>query len=59
MEINKGKLLSIILSTLTNLSRVRYTVSSIEPLNYAAEANKLAEKLKEFGLMTEDNSLFV
>jgi hypothetical protein len=38
--------------------RVRYTVSSLTPVDFGAEAKKLAEKLKEFGL-SDENSLFV
>lgn len=33
---------------LTPLNRIRYQVMSAAPLNYVAEANKLAELIKQY-----------
>ena len=42
---------------LLTLSRPRYQVLNIYPLNYAQEANKLAQLIKQYDM--DDNSLFV
>lgn len=39
--------------------RVRYQVSSASPLNYANEAKKLAEMIKQYTLADGGDSLFV
>ena len=38
------------------ITRVRYTIKSLQKVNYAAEAAKLAELLKQYKM---DESLFV
>lgn len=38
-------------------ARPRYQVLNIYPLNYAQEANKLAQLIKQYDM--DDNSLFV
>lgn len=35
---------------LTRFNRIRYQVMSASPLNYVAEANKLAELIKQYEL---------
>lgn len=37
---------------------VRYQVSSAQPVNFSAEANRLAEIIKQYNI-DDDNSLFV
>lgn len=36
------------INVLTPLNRIRYQVMSAAPLNYVAEANKLAELIKQY-----------
>ncbi|KAI9725528.1 MAG: Replication factor A protein 1 [Chrysothrix sp. TS-e1954] len=48
------------LDTFQDQQRVRYQVSSVSPLNFAAEANKLAETIKQYSLQDQENdSMFV
>jgi hypothetical protein len=41
------------------LGRVRYSVVTAAPVNYASESTKLAEQIKAFSLASNGDSLFV
>lgn len=43
----------------TNHSRPRYQVHSISPLNFAQEANKLSQLIKQYDINDNSDSLFV